>query len=929
MGFISTTNSTKTIKTITSDYMKFTNASISGSNVTFTYDSSYSLVVNARNLRNSEFGVIAQTLNERYNTNTSFGDAIKIEEINLDFSDKIFFYPDDVKLGSLKDEIKFFEITEINTNQETVNILGTFRHYFKYTSSESGATDAYGMYGIWCLYLPSFTDILESIKTNSLLNANQSFIIIDTNFIDSASNYMFGSGSIKLSVKQEKGVMVGVSNLNYSWKASNETCGNDFGEYINLDVNIGKEPQRWGTPLWSKAFVGSASFLKNMEFNSRIENNNGKTGTILHEITNIALNSSSIMGIANRRIKITGNSKTQEHTFTALNGVSLKANVSILNANFEESGTINQFYDQDVNFNVVNSAPLSGYVLESIASAVSGSLIKSNSLSCCSSAAYFPSDNFIFKSVDKKENNLSTYNYDFYDTCVWKFDSAVLNDISASRDYTINLNVYESELVYTCPETFVQTFIDGTVTPPTSANISSDILSNDFYLSSNVVVISAGEIPYAEIKYRYYDPSFIKVTNINIENVGPCDIVSNTLTAASSGFRDITTYLSGSVSLSGVECCSGSFSFPSGFTLIETVNNLSNISSPLNISKWKPNTACDSIIISVSGEPFYGADLVVKLVAGLAGTLAVDISSQEDFCQSTIEDVYTINFTANPSGNVYTEYATNFIQEYRADSRNKVPENWITTNDNGVYNPQNGIVKPSQWKRFNDGVGLGGDAPDYDTIYDYKNKRNYTITEWKEIGEWYIGQMAVGTPRKAVVFGGHAISRDVAKTLKGSGLHSSPTTKRVFIWDQADISPEDTYLKNYNGRRFNTYYTDAYNKMTSNENKSSLNVIVFEGESDIIVERHGNIAFDGTTNAVEVVFDKPLPQEMDVNYSISMTCDDNIKVWWENKTTNGFTVKCEVSTWKGNVDYLVSGIIKVTEKDIADKGDTNGYIFDK
>jgi hypothetical protein len=228
-----------------------------------------------------------------------------------------------------------------------------------------------------------------------------------------------------------------------------------------------------------------------------------------------------------------------------------------------------------------------------------------------------------------------------------------------------------------------------------------------------------------------------------------------------------------------------------------------------------------------------------------------------------------------------------------------------------------------------DGVGLGGDAPDYDTIYNTKAKQSYEISNWKEIGTWNVGQMAFGTPDKAIVVGGHKVSNSVGNSLIGSGIHSTITSKRVYVWDVSVIPEEDSYLKNYYGRRFNTYYPTSTLPISSNQNMSSLNVIIFDAESDIVVERMGTVTFDGTKDNIQVVFDKEMPSEVDINYSITTTCGDNVKVWWENKTTQGFTLKCEISKWTGTVDYTATSIVKTTEKDIVENPPESGYIFNK
>lgn len=308
---------------------------------------------------------------------------------------------------------------------------------------------------------------------------------------------------------------------------------------------------------------------------------------------------------------------------------------------------------------------------------------------------------------------------------------------------------------------------------------------------------------------------------------------------------------------------------------------------------------------------------------------SASVPTVSGYCETLTQNILSITTPiTSDAGSAYTEYATSFVQEYRNDKRYKVPEIWIPSNGFNIRPENTGtLYKSSSWKRYMDGVGLGGDAPNYDTIYDSNNEKYRPLANWDEIGSWHVGQMAFGTPQRAVIVGGHKVPRSIIS----GGLHAGETTKRVFVWDFVNIPEEDSFLTNYKGRRFYTYYTNdaSTTPISGNENKSDLNCIIFDAESPIVVERFGTGVFDGSGDSVSVTFDKPMPSEVGSNYSISLTPSDNVEVWWEEKTESGFTIKVELKEWKGQVDFLATTVIKVQEKDIEEKGSTEGYIFEK
>jgi hypothetical protein len=300
-------------------------------------------------------------------------------------------------------------------------------------------------------------------------------------------------------------------------------------------------------------------------------------------------------------------------------------------------------------------------------------------------------------------------------------------------------------------------------------------------------------------------------------------------------------------------------------------------------------------------------------------------------CETLLTNSLSISIPITSSeGFAYTEYATSFIQEYRDDSRYKIPEKWIPTNGFSIRPENTGtLFKSSDWKRYMDGVGLGGDAPNYDAIFNTNSKKVNLVSDWDQIGKYHVGQMAFGTPERSVVVGGHTINKDAWKTSGGGGIHAGPTTKRIFLWDFITIPEEDSYLTNYLGRRFHTFYVNESGTLpiSSNNNSSDLNCIIFNAESDKVVERFGTAVFDGSSDSVSVTFDDAMPDQVGANYSICLTPSDNVEAWWSEKTAGGFTIKIELKEWKGQIDYLATTIIKVTEEDINKKDELDGYIF--
>jgi hypothetical protein len=272
----------------------------------------------------------------------------------------------------------------------------------------------------------------------------------------------------------------------------------------------------------------------------------------------------------------------------------------------------------------------------------------------------------------------------------------------------------------------------------------------------------------------------------------------------------------------------------------------------------------------------------------------------------------------------YSEWASSFIQEYYSDERYNLPQRFIPSNSFSIKGDNQPLsYRPSRWRRWMDGVGLGGDVPDYDSIVD-DDENERPPSQWQNIGSWYVGQMAFGDPNGAIIVGGHKVDPNIIHV----GIHAHETDTRLFKWDLTDIPPEDTYLTNYLGRRFWTYHVDENGLLVPADTQSSFGITIFNAEQKLNVERHGRAIFNGSSSE-SVTFSESMPSEIGDNYSVSLIPNDNIQTWWSDKTSNGFTINVEIDNWVGEVDYIVSAETFVTEEDIEDLDDLDGYIFDK
>ena len=249
----------------------------------------------------------------------------------------------------------------------------------------------------------------------------------------------------------------------------------------------------------------------------------------------------------------------------------------------------------------------------------------------------------------------------------------------------------------------------------------------------------------------------------------------------------------------------------------------------------------------------------------------------------------------------YVEWVTSFVQEYRTNNADATKYyfkyNLNSNMDSNTYMDQlcvnkNDIV-PYQWRRYQDGVGLGGDAPSFN-LFDDNNE--FTCNR---INQWFIGQAAVGTPDKAIIAGGYAIAGD-GELHRSHAWWESPTFGVTFKWNSNVIQPEDTSNINYKYRTLSPFWSNGDNAGA----QATMGVTIFDVAGNTKVERQGVAKFEENTLSYSVIFTEPIPDYL-VNkdkYCITLVASDNVKVWWEDKTATGFTIKAEVS-FSGFVDW--------------------------
>ena len=277
---------------------------------------------------------------------------------------------------------------------------------------------------------------------------------------------------------------------------------------------------------------------------------------------------------------------------------------------------------------------------------------------------------------------------------------------------------------------------------------------------------------------------------------------------------------------------------------------------------------------------------------------------------------------------VYVEWATGFVQEYKErkqksgstqDEKYYFKYNVANTYDSNTYLDPESITDKElveyDWRRYQDGVGCGGDVPLINII-------KADDLRCINLNECYIGQQAFGTPDQAIVFGGFAVPADAqsAENIWWSRFTSNST----FKWNKQVISPEDDLNKNYRNRTTSPFFSNGEQTLS----KFTMGMLMFDLGKEAIVERQG-IANFNEQNEYEVVFVDEIPDFFANNdkYSIVLQPDQNIKSWWADKTATGFTIKVELEKWTGSIDWQVVLVDTVPPEEVD--GISDDETFDK
>lgn len=274
----------------------------------------------------------------------------------------------------------------------------------------------------------------------------------------------------------------------------------------------------------------------------------------------------------------------------------------------------------------------------------------------------------------------------------------------------------------------------------------------------------------------------------------------------------------------------------------------------------------------------------------------------------------------------YTEWATNFVLEYKNEKtletgkkenfffKYNIPELGSTCfRDRDEINDQEIIL--TSWRRFQDSSGLGGDVPIFD------NEKIHCGMPYK----YFLGQKAFGNPDQAIICGGFVVPENGHISISRS-MWEFVTHSPTFKWNRFVVNPEDYLNKNYSYRGIVVF--DEYKNPVSLS--SILACMLFDVSSPLVLERNGKAFFE-YTDRVSVTFD-PFPDELvqdKRNYSIILTPNDNVKVWWENKEDNKFTIRCEINKWYGYVDWRIIYILEIPREQLPEDTKHNQDTYQK
>ncbi len=263
----------------------------------------------------------------------------------------------------------------------------------------------------------------------------------------------------------------------------------------------------------------------------------------------------------------------------------------------------------------------------------------------------------------------------------------------------------------------------------------------------------------------------------------------------------------------------------------------------------------------------------------------------------------------------YTEWTTCFIMEYKKRKFNEdgSSEKYyyrynVEDSESNTYIPREGIRNDNKdliltdWRRFQDGVGLGGDTP-------IINNRNFNEASCTGIAGCAIGQVAFGEPDKAIICGGLVNPKD--SDLERRSWWNLITDIPTFKWNRFVINPEDSLNRNYRRRTLSPFYSNGEQTLSDSTHAA----IIFDVSRPQTLERHGQTLFNGE-RSINVSFDAfpeyvPEPDK----YSITLTPNENIKTWWTNKGESGFTINVELS-WVGIIDWKIVRVVEIPETEI-------------
>ena len=269
----------------------------------------------------------------------------------------------------------------------------------------------------------------------------------------------------------------------------------------------------------------------------------------------------------------------------------------------------------------------------------------------------------------------------------------------------------------------------------------------------------------------------------------------------------------------------------------------------------------------------------------------------------------------------YTEWVTSFIQEYKKRKANKPigdqqkyysKYDIMNTYDSNTIRESETITeKPLveyDWRKYQDGVGLGGDAP----LLNVTGPENFKCNI---LNEYYIGQVAFGNTEQAIIAGGYAVPVDGQLNSSNSWWERT-TSSANFKWNTQVINPEDSLNSNYKNRSFSPFFSNGQPTATP----TTLGGVVFDLTKKVSAERQGIAKFQNQTT-LTVSFESFADWITDKTaYSITLTPDRNIHAWWSDKTETGFTINVELDNYVGNIDWQVSLVTDVPASQVESLG---------